>query len=128
MKALMSMDYFYSYDTSTKTKNIQKIQRYLNANYEEYIGLSPCDGVYGRSTNKALIYALQAEEGMPTSVANGNFGPSTKSFCPTIPYNNIESSYSGTKYSSSKIGRFAKLANMGLYVNGIGEGEYMIKI
>ncbi len=124
MKALMSMDYFYSYDTSTKTKNIQKIQRYLNANYENYIGLSPCDGVYGRSTNKALIYALQAEEGMPTSVANGNFGPSTKGCCPTIPYNNVESNYSGSKYSTSQIGRFAKLANMGLYVNGIGDGNF----
>lgn len=124
MKALMSMDYFYSYDTSTKTKNIQKIQRYLNANYEDYIGLSPCDGVYGRSTNKALIYALQAEEGMPTSVANGNFGPSTKGCCPTIPYNNAESNYSGTKYSENQIGRFAKLANMGLYVNGVGDGDF----
>lgn len=124
MKALMSMDYFYSYDTSTKTKNIQKIQRYLNANYEDYIGLSPCDGIYGRRTNKALIYALQAEEGMPTSVANGNFGPSTKKCCPTIPYSNAESNYSGVNYSESQIGRFAKLANMGLYVNGIGDGNF----
>lgn len=124
MKALLSMDYFYSYDTSTKTKNIQKIQRYLNANYEAYIGLSPCDGVYGRSTNKALIYALQAEEGMPTSVANGNFGPSTKRCCPTIPYSNAESNYSGAKYSTSQIGRFTKLANMGLYVNGVGDGNF----
>ena len=124
MKALLSMDYFYSYDTSTKTKNIQKIQRYLNANYEAYIGLTPCDGIYGRGTNKALIYAIQAEEGMSTSVANGNFGPSTKRCCPTIPYNNAETNYNGSTYSNTKIGRFAKLVNMGLYVNGVGDGDF----
>ena len=62
MKALLSMDYFYSYDTSAKTQNIQAIQRFLNANYESYIGLTPCDGVYGRGTNKALIFALQKME------------------------------------------------------------------
>ena len=124
MKALLSMDYFYSYNTSTKTKNIQKIQRYLNANYEAYIGLTPCDGVYGRGTNQALIYAIQAEEGMPTSVANGNFGPSTKRCCPTIPYNSEETNYNGNHYNSTQIGRFAKLVNMGLYVNGIGDGNF----
>lgn len=124
MKALLSMDYFYSYDTSTKTKNIQKIQRYLNANYEEYTGLTPCDGIYGRGTNKALIFAIQSEEGMSTSVANGNFGPSTKSCCPSIPYSGAETNYNGSTYSSSKIGRFAKLVNMGLYVNGIGDGSF----
>ena len=124
MKSLMSMDYFYSYDTSAKTKNIQKIQRYLNANYEKYIGLTPCDGVYGRGTNKALIYAIQAEEGMSTSVANGNFGPSTKRCCPTIPYSNSETNYAGAKYTSSQIGKFTKLVNMGLYVNGVGDGNF----
>ena len=37
-------------------------------------GLMPCDGHYSRDTNKALIYALQAEEGMDTNTANGYFG------------------------------------------------------
>lgn len=125
MESLLSMDYFYSYNSSDKTKNIQKIQRYLNANYEDFIdGLIPCDGIYGRGTNKALIYAIQSEEGMPSSVANGNFGPSTKKFCPTIPYNNVESNYNGLKYSDDKIKRFTILVNMGLYVNGIGDGNF----
>lgn len=124
MKALMSMNYFYSYDNSTRTKNIQKIQRYLNGNYESYIGLTPCDGVYGRGTNKALIYAIQAEEGMPTNIANGNFGPSTKRCCPSIPYNEVETNYNGNKYTSTQIGRFATLVNMGLYANGIGDGNF----
>lgn len=63
---------------------IRTMQQTLNRNYLAYIGIMPCDGVYGRNTNKALIYALQAEEGMPTSTANGNFGPSTTSLCPTL--------------------------------------------
>ena len=123
MKALMSMDYFYSYDTSERTQNIINMQRYLNRNYEDYIGLCPCDGVYGRRTNKALIYAIQAEENLPTSVANGNFGDTTKKCCPTVPYNNAASDYYGNKYSTSKINKFIKLINIGLYVNGIGDGN-----
>ena len=124
IKALLSMDYFFSYNTSEKNQKIIEMQRYLNGNYEDYIGLRPCDGVYGRSTNTALIYAIQAEENMPTSVANGNFGPSTKRCCPTIPYNNVESDYNGKKYSQEQIERFSKLVNMGLYVNGIGNGSF----
>lgn len=124
MKALLSMDYFYSYDTSEKTKNIQTIQRYLNANYELYIGLRPCDGVYGRGTNTALIYAIQAEEGLPNGTANGNFGQTTKKCCPTIPYDNVEKSYTNTVYDATKISRFTKLMKMGLYVNGFGNGNF----
>lgn len=73
MKALMSMDSFKllpaSYGSDSKIRNFQQ---WLNRNYEEYTGLNPCDGVYGRNTNKALVYALQAEEGLPVSKATGN--------------------------------------------------------
>lgn len=125
MKALMSMDYFYSYDTSERTQNIISMQRYLNRNYEDYIGLCPCDGVYGRRTSKALIYAVQAEEKMPTSVANGNCGPATKNALPSIMSNGQYSgtSYLGGSYSSSDINKFKTLANIGLYFNGFGNGE-----
>lgn len=61
---------------------VRQQQQWLNRTYLEYTGLCACDGVYSRSTNKALIYALQAEEGMPTSMANGNFGPSNESILP----------------------------------------------
>ena len=132
MKALLSMDYFYSYNTSDKTKKMQKIQRYLNANYEEIIdGLIPCDGIYGRGTNKALIYAIQTEEGMPKSVANGNCGPSTKKCLPKIPYagsyqkdgKTYGLSYSGSKYGDDSINNFKKLLNIALYFNGFGSGN-----
>ena len=125
MRALLSMDYFYSYDTSLRTQNIQTIQRYLNANYESYIGgLIPCDGLYGRKTNKALIFAIQAEEGMPASVANGNFGPTTRNCCPTLPYNNVETNYYGNIYTSAKIEKFTKILNMGLYINEVGDSSF----
>jgi peptidoglycan hydrolase-like protein with peptidoglycan-binding domain len=63
---------------------IRTIQQNLNHDYLAYTGLQPCDGLYGRQTNTALIYALQAEEGLSPSVANGAFGPSTTSKCPTL--------------------------------------------
>lgn len=129
MKSLLSMDAFklLSYgDTYVRT-----MQQYLNANYEAYIGIKPCDGVYGRETNKALILAIQAEEGMPTNVANGNVGPTTKKCLPPIPYTGgyIRDgqtwgvNYSGNTYSSSEIEKFIILANMALYFNGIGNGS-----
>ena len=125
MKALMSMDYFYSYDTSERTQNIIEMQRYLNRNYEDYTGLCPCDGIYARRTSKALIYAIQAEEKMPTSVANGNCGPATKNALPSIMSNGQYSgtSYLGRTYSSSDINKFKILANIALYFNGFGNGN-----
>lgn len=124
MKALMSMDYFFSYDTSERTQKIIEMQRYLNGNYEEYIGICPCDGVYGRNTSKAMLFAIQAEEGMPTSVANGNCGPSTKECLPTILSNGAFSgtNYNGQPYTDTSINKFKILANMALYFNGIGTG------
>ena len=56
MKALLSMDYFYSYDNSDRTQKIISMQRYLNNNYEAYIGLIPCDGISGRSTRNKYEY------------------------------------------------------------------------
>ncbi len=63
---------------------IRSIQQHLNRNYCSYTGIMPCDGHYSRDTNRALIYALQAEEGMRVGAANGNFGPGTTEKCPTI--------------------------------------------
>lgn len=125
MKALLSMDYFYSYDTSTRTQNIINMQRYLNRNYEAYIGIRPCDGVYARRTSQALIYAIQAEEGIPISDANGNCGPSTKAGLPTLSATGASSGtgYNGQAYSTEELNRFKILANIALYFNGFGSGE-----
>lgn len=133
MKALMSMDSFKLLPTSYGSDaNIRAFQQWMNQKYETYTGLNPCDGVFGRNTNKALIYALQAEEGMPTTVANGNFGNTTLLCCPDIPYNindtNATRSYpgnsAGSLYSYSNVTSFTKLAQFALYVNGFGNGNF----
>lgn len=125
MKALLSMDYFKSYDTSERTQNIISIQRYLNRNYELYIGIRPCDGVYSRSTNQALIYAIQVEEEQSDDNIDGNCGPSTKMHLPTLLVNGTSSgtSYKGNLYSDESFNKFKILANIALYANGFGDGN-----
>lgn len=121
MKALTSMTYFVC--GAGGSEDIRYMQKYLNRTYENYIGLAPCDGIYSRQMNKALIYALQAEEGLSTTSANGNFGQTTKRCCPTIPYNNVETNVNGLKYSSESINKFIILLKISLFVNGYGSGD-----
>lgn len=125
MKALMSMDSFKLLGSYGGDSTVRTMQQKLNRKYEAYIGLIPCDGVYGRDTNQALIYALQAEEGLPTSVANGNFGVTTQLCCPTIPYaknstaaRRYPGTSSGSYYTNSQISAVTELLQFALYVNG----------
>lgn len=83
---------------------IRSIQQHLNRNYNSYTGIMPCDGHYSRETNRALIFALQAEEGMSVGVANGNFGPGTTEKCPTIS-------------AESRV-NLVRILQSALYVNG----------
>lgn len=129
MKALMSMDSFKLLSSYGGTAEVRAMQQKLNRKYEAYTGLTPCDGVYGRNTNQALILALQAEELMPISVANGNFGNTTKLCCPQIPYVRNSSSartYPGTSagsyYTASQISAITELLQFSLLVNGFGDG------
>ena len=132
MKALMSMDSFKLLPPSYGGDgNVRIFQQWLNNNYESYTGLNPCDGVYSRNTNTALIYALQAEEGLPLSIANGNFGNTTQLCCPEIPYTANSTAarrYPGTSgsdfYTYSEIVNFTKLLQFSLYVNGFGGGVF----
>lgn len=125
MKALLSMDAFKLLKSYGGKEVIREMQQKFNREYEEYIGLMPCDGVYGRSTNTATIYVLQAVEGMPVGVATGKFKENTQKCCPDIPYNRNSSAaknYSGSYYTDSQIFDFIELLQFGLYVNGIGDG------
>lgn len=129
MKALMSMDSFKLLSGYGGKAEVRAMQQKLNRKYEAYTGLNPCDGVYGRNTNKALIYALQAEEGLPVDIANGNFGPTTKLCCPQIPYEQNATAarrYPGTAssayYTQAQISAFTELLQFALYVNGFGNG------
>lgn len=127
MKALLSMDSFSLLSSYGGKERIREIQQNLNRNYLSYTGLNACDGIYGRSTNKALIYALQAQEGLPLGTANGNFGNTTKLCCPEIPYTENSSaakSYDGKYYTKEQITSFTVLLQYALYVNGFDTGEF----
>jgi len=83
---------------------IRFIQQNLNREYSSYTGIMPCDGHYSRDTNRALIFALQSEEGMGVGVANGNFGSGTTERCPTL--------------SEGSKGNLVRILQSALYVNG----------
>ncbi|SDM34004.1 Putative peptidoglycan binding domain-containing protein [Paenibacillus sp. OK060] len=85
MAALLSMNQYVTLFLQGGTSEIRSIQQRLNRKYENYIGLAPCDGLYGREMNKALIIVLQAIEGLSAGAATGNFGESTKALCPILP-------------------------------------------
>lgn len=130
MKALMSMDSFKLLSYYGGDPQIRAMQQMLNRKYEAYTGLTPCDGVYGRNTNKALVYALQAEEGLPVNVATGNFGNTTKLCCPQIPYGKGTTAarrYPGTPsslfYTPAQIKSLTQLLQFALLVNGFDTGE-----
>ena len=79
MKALLSMQQFVLLKHYGGTTAIRNIQQKINKEYKNYTGIIPCDGLYGREMNKALVQVLQAIEGFSPSQATGNFGNGTKS-------------------------------------------------
>lgn len=83
MEALLSMRQYVLVSGGTYT--IRSIQQSLNASYRAYIGIIPCDGLYGREMNDALIKVLQAIEGFTPDEATGYFGNGTRSRCPVLP-------------------------------------------
>ncbi|MDO4556891.1 MAG: DUF1906 domain-containing protein [Lachnospiraceae bacterium] len=109
MKAVLSSDAYNVVSQGDKT--IREAQRYLNRNYYNYFGVEPCDGHYSRDTNQAVIYAWQAEEGLDTQTANGNFGPTTKAKCPTLPIDG--------RYSLATLRNFIRIMQFELYFNKV---------
>lgn len=102
---------------------VQEVQRALNRDYLDYIGIQPCDGIFGPNTADSLITALQACEGLPRRedvssdddvYANGCFGNTTKKCCPSIPYNGSAKKYGGASYTSGEITEFTKLLQYSL--------------
>ncbi|MCL2735758.1 MAG: DUF1906 domain-containing protein [Propionibacteriaceae bacterium] len=78
MASLLSMD---QYTTVSGGKNdIREVQQWLNATYSprREFALVPCDGLFTRQIQTAMLYALQYEFGMDDDTANGNFGPGTR--------------------------------------------------
>lgn len=78
-KALLNLDAFVLLSGGDTV--IQSIQRSLNARYlsrTDFYAI-PADGIYSRDVQRALLFAIQYEIGLADGVANGNFGPATKS-------------------------------------------------
>ncbi|MER7823761.1 glycoside hydrolase domain-containing protein [Streptomyces sp. NPDC096097] len=77
-KALLSMDAYVL--LSGGSEKVREIQRWLNGRYFSkstfYVG--PCDGIYSRDVQTALMKAIQYEVGIPEAQATGNFGDGTK--------------------------------------------------
>lgn len=96
---------------------VRWLQQDLNHRYLAYTGLKACDGYYGRSTNQAIIYAIQAEEGMSVDTATGFFGPSTKNYLPDL-WQPGQWGMNGN-YTKEQIERFTILAKYALYCVGI---------
>ena len=74
-RALFDMSAFVL--VSGGDERTRQMQQDLNSKYYNWTGILPCDGVYQRATNTALIYGVQVEEGLE-DVANGVFGPTTQ--------------------------------------------------
>lgn len=80
LKAILNTENF-RLDEEKGDEKIRIIQQSLNRSYSNYMDLIPCNGIYGKFTNKGLIRALQHEIG---ETVDGIFGSGTMSKCPTI--------------------------------------------
>ncbi|WP_409142039.1 MULTISPECIES: glycoside hydrolase domain-containing protein [Cellulosimicrobium] len=77
-KGLLTMDAYVLLPGGTSAA--RGVQQWLNATYlsRKNFFVMPCDGLYSRNTQKALVYALQYEIGLTDAEATGTFGPGTR--------------------------------------------------
>lgn len=116
MKAVFNTD---SYVLSSKgDARIREIQQAMNNGYSEYSGINPCDGIYSRATNKALIYAIQKEEGISVENSAPSFGQTTFSLFPTLPFTG------DSKETGKNEANITKILQYALYVNAMYAGDF----
>ncbi|MGW2924321.1 glycoside hydrolase domain-containing protein [Streptomyces fungicidicus] len=79
VKGLLNMDPYVTVNGGSA--KIREIQQWLNGRYigRQDFFIVPCDGHHSRTVASSMLYAIQYELGMADGVANGNFGPGTKS-------------------------------------------------
>lgn len=77
-KAILNMDAYVL--LSGGRPQVQTIQRWLNGKYINRSGffIIPCDGIYSRDVQQALMKAIQYQIGIPDDSATGYFGPGTQ--------------------------------------------------
>lgn len=116
MKAIFNTD---SYVLSSKgDTRVREIQQAMNGQYNDYTGINPCDGIYSRATNNALIYAIQKEIGISVEDSAPSFGPTTFSKFPTLPFTGDSKEQGCNETMLTKILQYA------LYVNGYYSGAF----
>ncbi|MEO6090005.1 MAG: glycoside hydrolase domain-containing protein [Umezawaea sp.] len=77
-KAILNMDAYVM--LSGGRQQVRSIQQWLNGKYANRSSffLIPCDGMYSRDVQQALMKVIQYEIGIPDDSATGNFGPGTQ--------------------------------------------------
>ncbi|MGL5931121.1 MAG: glycoside hydrolase domain-containing protein [Dermatophilaceae bacterium] len=80
MTSLLSMDAYTVPFFGGGSEDVREVQQWMNGTYASRrdFALVPCDGIFSRQVQTALLFALQYEFGMADGVANGNFGPGTR--------------------------------------------------
>ncbi|KOU53169.1 glycoside hydrolase domain-containing protein [Streptomyces sp. WM6378] len=78
VKGLLTMDAYIVVPGGTE--KVRSIQQWLNKKYwgNGTYYLVPCDGIFSRDVQKALMKAIQYEIGVGEANATGNFGPATQ--------------------------------------------------
>ena len=109
-KTLLTMDPYIR--VGSGTNEIRAIQQWLNLTYiaRTPFYFIPTDGRFSRSVQTGLIFALQFELGLSDTVANGAFGPTTRSLLQARPTITV-----GTTDGST---RFVRLFQAALTFNG----------
>lgn len=129
--ALLSFNWFTMATSGGGDSKLRQIQRQLNADWSDFIGVQACDGIMSRNTALSLLGALQAALGIKTDyILDLNelvFGPATKAAF----ISQVGQLMSGD--NEAKKVPFNKLAQYGLYFNGFnsynfdGNFDYLTK-
>lgn len=112
---LFSLNWFQLVSGGNST--VRLIQKQLNEDWSDVIGVQACDGIISRNTALSLLGALQAAEGLVDwidDLSELNFGPSTSNYFPTALQQGQNGSY--IKYN--------KIAQYGLYFNGMNQNRF----
>lgn len=80
MASLLSMDAYTVPFFGDGSEDVREVQQWMNGTYSSRrdFALVPCDGIFSRQVQTALLFALQYDFGLADGVANGNFGPGTR--------------------------------------------------
>ena len=103
------------------SEKVRSMQQYLNGRFSNNIGILPCDGIYQRDTNTALIYALQRAEGMAADVANGIYGQKTIDNCPVLSEGSTDTDAVRILQYGLLVNGFTDIPTNGQFTSAVGD-------